>query len=345
MNLKKNYIKIIFILSFLLLILLKSNVSAKELTIANDARFAKGLDLYTNTYFDTLIQDRIVNVDCDWSNFGCAFQVPLQQTQQILANKNYKITILVSIPQNYRILEPNFSKNLSLYKFNTSETDYQLTSLWRLYNYDLTSNYVYNANMTITYQNTTNSIDIYTIDYTFKSKATFNFDIVSLAFALNTSNNIQTATLKFNYVMLDATNEDVVNAVKDVQQDIKNLDNTLKDETTPNFNQDKFLGYLPDNPISNILNMPLNLMNSLINLFTSSECVQLNLPLPFLNGETVPLPCVSGLLKKIGVWNLYNTMCTIICAFWLYNYFIFLYNWVDQTLTLRENTWQGYEDI
>lgn len=341
---------ILFGISILMLVL-SNKVFAKELTIVNSDVYNKGLDLYTNTYFDTLIQDNIVNATCDWSNYGCAIQVPIREDQSMNSNQRYKISVLVSVPHNVKVIEPNFGKNLSFYKGNSSESGYEKTSLWRLYNYDLSSNYVFNSDMTITYQSTSNNIDIYLIDYSFKAKSSFTFDIVSIAFALNSSNSIQTGTLKFSYLMLDATNEDIVNAVKNVQQDIKNLqtdvktvDKTLKDESVPTFNQDKFLGYLPDNPISNILNMPLNIMNSLINILGSDSCQSLNVPLPFVN-QSVPLPCVSTQLKKIGVWNLYNSTCIIICAFWLYKYFIFLYNWVDQTLTLRENTWQGYEDI
>ena len=342
--------KLILLFIIFVLIFIGNIVFAKELTITDSSEFNKGLDLYTSTIFDTLIQDNIINATCDWSNYGCAIQVPIKPDQTMKKDQNYKISILVSVPHNVRVVAPNYSKNLSFQKSNSSEQGYKIGALWRLINYDTSSNYVFNADMEITYQSTANNIDIYSVDYSFKSKSTFDFDIVALAFALNSSDSIQTGTLKFSYLMLDATNEDIVNAVNDLKSnidDVKNsvddVNSSINDSSVPNFDQNKFLGYLPENALSSILNLPLNVLNSIQSNLTSSTCNDLVLPLPYLDNKSIKLECVSKLYQKMGFTNLVNWIGTLLGAFMLYNYLINLYKWVDGVLTFRENNWEGYD--
>lgn len=209
-----------FLLGFFLLIFSLFSifdVSAKELDIINSSKLNKGLDLGTGSYFDTLIQDNIVNATCDWSGFGCAIQVPISPTQQMISNQNYKISILVSVASGIKIVQPKFSKNLA---FSKLENDNKTVSLWRLWNYSLPNNFVYNADIEISLQSSANNIDIYRVDYIFKSNSLFDFDVVALAFALNTSNSTQTGTIKFSYLMLDATNQEIVDAVKDLNDSL-----------------------------------------------------------------------------------------------------------------------------
>lgn len=329
---------------------LNINVYAKELTIVNSGYYNKGLDLYTGNYFDTLIQDQIINATCDWSNYGCAIQVPIAEDQLMNLNQRYKISVLVSVPHGRKVRKPNYPKNLSFYKGDSSASGFQYNSLWRLYNYDTSSNFVFNADMEITYQSSSNNIDIYLIDYTFVGKSIDVFDIISIAFALDSSNTIQTGTLSFSYFMLDATNQDVINAVNDLKSNIDDVKNSvddvnksINDSSVPNFNQDQFLGYLPENALSSILNLPLNVLNSIQSNLTSSTCNDLVLPLPYLKNQSIKLECVSKLYQKMGFSNLVNSIGTLLGAFMLYNYLINLYKWVDGVLTFRENNWEGYD--
>ena len=336
-NLKK-IIKIL-ILSALLLVI-GTSVFAKELDIINSSKLNKGLDLGTGSYFDTLIQDNIVNATCDWSGFGCAIQVPISPTQQMISNQNYKISILLSVPTGIKIVPPKFTKNLAFSKFENADNT---VALWRLWNYSLPNNFVYNADIEISLQSSAHNIDIYSVDYSFKSNASLDFDVVALAFALNTSNSTQTGTIKFSYLMLDATNQEIVDAVKDLSANIDDVNKSINDTSVPSFDQNKFLGYLPENALSAILNLPLNVLNSIQSNLTSSTCNDLVLPLPYLDNESIKLECVSKLYQKMGFTNLINWLGTLLGAFMLYNYLINLYKWVDGVLTFRENNWEGYD--
>lgn len=343
----KRIIKII-ILSILLLIL-GTSVFAKEIQINNSTIYNWSLDVYKNEYSRTLIQDNIINATCNWSYNGCAVQIPLSESITFTQGRNYKITIAVSVPKGTQILKGSWGKNVS---FELGSPDNSNRSLWRLHQYvNDDYNNVINADFSYTLQSTTSSVDIYSLDYSFKaSNIGYNVDIISLLFALNSTNNLQTGTLKFSYIMLDATNDDVVKAVNDLRaniDDVKNsvddVNKTLTDTSVPDFDQNKFLGYLPDNPLSAILNMPLNIFNNLHTSLSSSTCTPLTFPLPFLENKNIKLDCISFLYNKMGVTNLVNYIGTLLGAFTLYNYLLNLYKWVDGILTYRENNWEGYD--
>lgn len=97
----------------------------------------------------------------------------------------------------------------------------------------------------------------------------------------------------------------------------------------------------PAGPIDSILTMPLELLRSLVNKLNTNTCVPLNLPLPFTGG-TLILPCLNTIYSQIGGLNTFLTWFSgIFSAFLIYKYLIFLYKWVDDTLTLRENNHFG----
>lgn len=338
----------IIILSILLLII-GTSVFAREIQINNSTIYNWALDVYKNEYSRTLIQDNIINATCNWSYNGCAVQIPLSESITFSQGRNYKITIAVSVPKGTQIFKGSWGKNVS---FELGSPDSSNRSLWRLHQYVHDDyNNVINADFNYTLQSTAANVDIYSLDYSFKaSNIGYSVDIISLLFALNSTNQLQTGTLKFSYIMLDATNEDVVKAVNDLKSNIDDVKNSvddvnksINDTSVPNFDQNKFLGYLPENALSAILNLPLNVLNSIQSNLTSSTCNDLVLPLPYLNNKSIKLECVSKLYQKMGFTNLVNWIGTLLGAFMLYNYLINLYKWVDGVLTFRENNWEGYD--
>ena len=99
---------------------------------------------------------------------------------------------------------------------------------------------------------------------------------------------------------------------------------------------------MPPGPVDSILTLPLSMLNSLVTNLSNNTCQTVLLELPFIN-ETLPLPCIKSLYDKMGITGtLFTTAGLIGSAFILFNYLLALYKWVDDTLTMRENTMPGY---
>ena len=99
-------------------------------------------------------------------------------------------------------------------------------------------------------------------------------------------------------------------------------------------------GWLPAGPVDSILNLPLAFLNGLNNSL-SKTCQPAQFTLPFLKtNNTLTLPCMTTVYQKVGLSNwVTNTLGVIASGFILYAYLLNLYHWVDNQLTLRENTW------
>lgn len=121
------------------------------------------------------------------------------------------------------------------------------------------------------------------------------------------------------------------------QEDIKNA---LTDESLPEMGGlENAVGWLKPGPVDSILNLPLSLLNNLsTNL--SKTCQPVTLTLPFLTSNNeFELPCIKTLYKKMGVSDYLEVIGVIASAFILFTYLLNLYKWVDDQLSLRENTW------
>lgn len=338
---KLYYKKILKVLKLILLIVLtiifcnSLNVSADTIQIEDSTDYNYYIDLRDNQYLTgrTLIQEGIITTTCSYlpNSFGCGIQVPLTSTLNIVSGKKYTLSFLVAT-DNRTLQVSTWKNNLILVPDGASPT----TGVYRMYNYSPSENSTYNADVTISPQDSSSNVKIYKIDYSFTSKQTENIKVVTFAFGENYNGSSTTGTLQFSYFMVDATNQEIVDAVKD-------LDNTIKDTSVPSFNQDQFLGYLPENALSSILNLPLNVMNTIVTSLNSSTCTPITLPIPYLDNKSYQLECVSVLFQKMGVSTIINFIGTLLGAFMLYNYLLNLYKWVDATLTFRENNWEGYD--
>lgn len=100
---------------------------------------------------------------------------------------------------------------------------------------------------------------------------------------------------------------------------------------------------MPAGPIDSLLNLPLTMFNSLLN-GVGSTCQPVTLKLPYVN-KNVTLPCLNSIYSQIdGLTVWINSIAVIAAGFILYAYFMKLYKWVDDTLSLREKTqmdWGG----
>lgn len=67
--------------------------------------------------------------------------------------------------------------------------------------------------------------------------------------------------------------------------------------------------------LSSIITLPLTTIQSL----SSSQCVALELPIPFTNGSTITLPCMAEIYqsKASGIYNLWQIVCYGLIGYWI----------------------------
>ena len=189
-----------------------------------------------------------------------------------------------------------------------------------------------------------NSFNYYTITV-FKSAIVSDEDVLTGLFQNNITNDLQRDILnqqkEFNKKQ-EETNKKLDDLNKNQQDTNKKIDDvkgTITDESNPNLDGLKnSAGWLPDGPLDSILNLPLSLLQNLsTNL--SKTCQSVNLPLPYVD-KTLELPCISTIYLQIdGLDTWLNTIGVIASAFLLFSYLVFIEKWVDDTLTLRENSY------
>ena len=126
---------------------------------------------------------------------------------------------------------------------------------------------------------------------------------------------------------------------------INDLNDSIMDSSSPNTDSlSGMAGWLPAGPVDSILNLPLTFLNTL-NSNLGSTCSSVSVPIPFVN-QSFELPCFSEYMTEhLSSFNILWTLIGgIVSVYILYNYLLGLYKWVDDTLTLRENTMPGYYD-
>lgn len=126
---------------------------------------------------------------------------------------------------------------------------------------------------------------------------------------------------------------------------LNDLNSNLTDETGPNTSSlNNVAGWLPPGPVDSILTLPLTFLNNLNNAI-GGTCSPVNVNLPFVN-KTLSLPCFNSLMSQYlpNFNTLYTWIGGIVSVYILFNYLLTLYKWVDDTLSLRENTMPGYFD-
>lgn len=133
------------------------------------------------------------------------------------------------------------------------------------------------------------------------------------------------------------------NKLDETNDKLDNISGALTDDSPTDMSGlEDSIGWLPPGPVDSILTLPLALFNSLSINLSNKTCITASLELPFVN-KSLNLPCVKSLYEKIGITGtLFQTTGIIASCFILFNYLLALYKWIDDTLTLRENTMPGY---
>lgn len=142
-------------------------------------------------------------------------------------------------------------------------------------------------------------------------------------------------------------NNTIINQNEQIINSQNETNDWLKDTTPPNVDSSglaQSAGWLPAGPVDSILTIPITLLTGIVNVFTNpSACQAVQLPLPFVN-TNIDLPCVGPILDQIGITPLWNIVGAIIGFFLIWSTYKWLYEFVDKTLTFRENNssiWGG----
>ena len=90
----------------------------------------------------------------------------------------------------------------------------------------------------------------------------------------------------------------------------------------------------PQGPVDSILNLPLLMLNS-VKSSLESTCQPLVITLPYVN-KNLRLNCQNNFYSNIGLTNFFNSVGVIASTVILFQYFIFLYNWIDDVLKLGD---------
>ena len=137
-------------------------------------------------------------------------------------------------------------------------------------------------------------------------------------------------------------NNTIINNGNATNQKLDDLNKNITDDTPPDFDGLKnSAGWLPKGPVDSIINLPLSLLENIQDNL-GKTCQPVSLPLPFVN-KNIDLPCINTIYSQIEGMNSFFNWCGVVASvFILFRYLMYLYNRVDSTLTLRENTLPGY---
>lgn len=138
-----------------------------------------------------------------------------------------------------------------------------------------------------------------------------------------------------------------INAIQDLNNTNEEIYNYITDTTAPSADTSILsgsAGWLPPGPVDSILTLPVQLAQGILNVFTGTNtCAPINVPLGIID-YTLQIPCMSPYFDIAQVNIVWNVVGAIISAFLIYNTLKWLYKFVDDTLTLRENNstmWGG----
>ncbi len=145
-----------------------------------------------------------------------------------------------------------------------------------------------------------------------------------------------------NQTIINQNNE-TNKKLDETNKNLDNINNSLTSEDLPETDKlNNLVGFLPPGPVDSILNIPLSVLNSFLNVLSSS-CQPVTIKLPFVE-NSIKLPCMYEYLSKMtGFTTFMNWASSIGGTILLISYLINLYTWVDNELTLREQTWNDQD--
>lgn len=317
LNFKKffNTIFKLLIFTFLMWVFrgLLLNVNAEVVNInLSDLKF-NNVNLLNLTYYNISEGNRTLYFDYDFNSINESATI-LYNSVVLCSDAKYT-SAYASDPSEVS----NISINNSNYNCSYSNSSYSLGKVVIINFVTFSSG----SNSIVVYQNSNASVQL--IDF-----------VVDSSGYVNSMNYSSQSLINQNSQIINQNNTIINN-----QSDIKN---SITDESSPNLSVlQNSAGWLKPGPVDSIINLPLSFLNNLqVNL--GKSCTPVVLPLPFVEKDLL-LPCLTSIYSQIeGLNSWINVIGVIAAAFILYRYFMYLYNYIDNTLSFRENNLQGYFD-
>lgn len=130
--------------------------------------------------------------------------------------------------------------------------------------------------------------------------------------------------------------DDLNNTQQETNNKLDDLNKNLTDTTSPDTSEfEDVAGWLPPGPVDSILTLPLNVLNS-ISSALNGKCTSIQAPLPFIE-KKLEIMCGTEFYSSVSGLSLFlNTLFTILGGVTLYKYFVYLYNWIDNIVSLKE---------
>ena len=159
---------------------------------------------------------------------------------------------------------------------------------------------------------------------------------------LGSSTDVSAVVNSINNLRTDT--QEQTEAIEEQTEVISDMNDFLQDDSEPEVDSSALAdsaGWLPAGPVDSILTLPLTFIQALLNVFQTDNCQPVVLPLPYLNGETLTLPCMRPILNQMGFLSIYEVVGSVISMFVIWDTLKWLYKWVDDTLQFRENNQFG----
>lgn len=147
--------------------------------------------------------------------------------------------------------------------------------------------------------------------------------------------------------ILSQQNQTIINQNETIINQMEATNDWLTDTTAPSADTSTLgnsAGWLPPGPLDSILNLPIQFIQGIIGVFTNTNtCAPIVLPLGLID-YNLEIPCMRPFFELASVNIVWNTVGTIISAILIFNTLKWLYKFVDDTLSFRENNstmWGG----
>lgn len=162
--------------------------------------------------------------------------------------------------------------------------------------------------------------------------------------------SVSISKIDYYFGILTEANSDSQTIINQNQTIINQMEATndwLTDTTAPSADTSTLgnaAGWLPPGPLDSILNLPIQFIQGIIGVFTNTNtCSPIVLPLGLIN-YNLEIPCMRPFFELASVNIVWNTVGTIISAILIFHTLKWLYKFVDDTLSFRENNsnmWGG----
>lgn len=170
--------------------------------------------------------------------------------------------------------------------------------------------------------------------------------VTNIEFSTNINDALLNTQVQQNQQMIN-NQQEMLEQQQQTNNQLQDMNDWLSDSSSPDVDTSGLgdsAGWLPAGPVDSIVTLPVSFIQGIVNLFTGQNtCSPLSLKLPIFK-EPLEIPCLYKYFEQTGFNVIWNTAGGVISAFMILYTLKWLYDYVDATLTFRENNsgiWGG----